>query len=80
MKVTESIKFEGKNLTDVFNLPCVDGIIKGEGDKPVVFLKAESTNGRRELHKNEYLCKFDSGLWQVFGKEAYDNLNKSGRG
>ena len=80
MKVTEAIKFEGKNLTDVFNLPCVDGVYKDKDDNPVVMLKAEHTHGRRDLHKNEYLCKFDSGLWQVFGKEAYDNLNKSGRG
>lgn len=72
-KIIESIKFDGINLNDIFKLECVDGIIKGPQDEPLVFLKHDYTEGSRRVNKGDYLCKFANGMWQVFGKEAYKN-------
>ena len=73
MKIIESIKFTGTNLNDIFKLECVDGIIKGPKDEPLVFLKHEYTEWRRRVNKGDYICKFSNGMWQVFGQEAYMN-------
>lgn len=76
MKIVEAIKFEGKNLDEIFKLPCVDGVVKGDNDKPMVFLKEKATKGRRICHVNDYICKFKSGLYQIFGSEAYQRLGQ----
>ena len=73
MRVTESIKFDGRNLGDMFRLKCVSAIVKKNG-QPVLHLDGRYTNGRRFVRKGEYLCRFASGMWQVFGVAAYDNL------
>ena len=72
-KIIESIKFDGINLNDIFKLECVDGIIKGPKDEPLVSLKHDYTDGRRRANKGDYICKFSNGMWQVFGQEAYMN-------
>ena len=72
-KIIESIKFDGINLNDIFKLECVDGIIKGPKDEPLVFVKHDYTEGRCRVNKGDYICKFSNGMWQVFGQEAYMN-------
>lgn len=72
-KIIESIKFDGINLNDIYKLECVDGIIKGPKDEPMVFLKHDYTEGRRMVNKGDYICKFSNGMWQVFGNESYMN-------
>lgn len=79
MQIVESIKFEGKNLTEMFANECVKSISKTDNGNIIVYLKGEYTYGRSFMRKGEYLCRFESGLWQVFGAEAYDRLNKNGK-
>ncbi|WP_333615660.1 hypothetical protein [Bacteroides pyogenes] len=79
MQIVESIKFEGRNLTEVFKLECVERIIKLDDNSPHVYLSPKFTDGRRYLRKGEYLVKFANGMWQVFGAEAYQKLNKKGK-
>ena len=69
-KIIESIKFDVINLNDIFKLECVDGIIKGPKDEPLVFLKNEYTEGSRMVYKGDYICKFSNGMWQVFGQKS----------
>ena len=71
MEIIEAIKFDGINLNDIFKLECVDGIIKGPKDEPLIFLKNDYTEGNSLANKGDYLCKFANGMWQVFEKEAY---------
>ena len=54
-KIIESIKFDGINLNDIYKLECVDGIIKGPKDEPMVFLKHDYTEGRRMVNKGDYI-------------------------
>ena len=72
-KIIKAIKFTGTNLNDIFKLECVDGIIKGPKDEPLVFLKNDYTEGSLRAYKGNYICKFSNGMWQVFGEEAYMN-------
>ena len=72
-KIIESIRFTGINLNDIFKLECVDGIIKGPKDEPMVSLKNDYTEGSRMAYKGNYICKLSNGMWQVFGEEAYMN-------
>lgn len=77
MKIIETIKFEGRNLNDIFGKECVSSVDKDCNGKPVIFLKSEYTLGRPALRRGEYLCKFANGMWQVFGAVAYENLIKN---
>ena len=73
-KIIESIKFDGINLNDIFKLECVDRIIKGPKDEPLILLKYDYAEGSRLVAiPGMYLCKFSNGMWQVFGKESYMN-------
>lgn len=54
MKFKQSITFDGRNLNDIFRLPCVESIDKGENGKPYVKLYRSCTEGRliaTELHR-----------------------------
>lgn len=35
------------------------------------------TNGRLEANMNQFLVKFQNGMWQVYGAEAINNLYKN---
>ena len=73
-KIIESIKFDGINLNDIFKLECVDRIIKGPKDEPLILLKYDYTEGiRLTAIPGMYLCKFSNGMWQVFSPEEYMN-------
>lgn len=43
MKVILDIHFNGKNINDIFKLPCVKSVTKDKNDKPEVLLKREFT-------------------------------------
>ncbi|MDT3388121.1 MAG: hypothetical protein LIR46_10240 [Bacteroidota bacterium] len=72
-KIIKAIKFTGTNLNDIFKLECVDGIVKGQKDEPLVFLKHDYTEGSHWVNKGDYICKFSNGMWQVFSSEEYMN-------
>lgn len=46
MKVILDISFDGRNINDIYNLPCVMAVTKDAGGKPAVILKKTHTKGR----------------------------------
>ena len=64
MSMRQKIHFTGKNLNDVFHLPCVEGIIKGINDLPFVELKPDHTKIRL-VQVGDWLVEEDDGTWRV---------------
>lgn len=46
MRVVLDILFDGRNINDVYNLPCVMAVTKDARGKPAVILKSTHTKGR----------------------------------
>lgn len=61
----QKIKIEGKNISDIFNLPCLHAIMKMKnayGDFQVVIHK----NGRLDYASvGDWLVEDESGNWSV---------------
>lgn len=55
----------GKNITDIFNLPCVRRIEKQPNGKPL-FLVATGPD-LNELHVNvgDWICQGNDGFWYL---------------
>lgn len=70
MKVTKTIKIDKLNIEEIKSLECTDRLEYRDDDTIMVFLKSEFTKGRKTLSNGDFLCKFESGLWQRFGAEA----------
>ena len=65
MKIKRLIKYTGKNLNDVFPLPCVKAIIKS-GDEPILVLWPDKTIGmERTCSKGQTLVQYENGQWFV---------------
>ena len=39
MKTKQTIKFSGRNIDEIFRLPCVKAVIKSDNDEPVLIMK-----------------------------------------
>lgn len=76
MKVIKTIKIHRSNLDALNKLDCVE-YIKHRTDGIVVKLKEEYTKGFTILHSEDYLVKFENGLYQRFGSEAIQRLIKN---
>ena len=76
MKFKQAIAFDGRNLNDIFRLPCVESIDKGENGKPYVKLYRSCTEGRLIATVGTVLVQFSGGTWQVFGKEAWERVKQ----
>ena len=72
MKFKQAIAFDGRNINDVFRLPCVQAVEKGENGKPYIKLYASCTDGRLTATPGTVLVQFSNDTWQVFGKEAWE--------
>lgn len=70
MKIKSSIKIDKANIKEISSLECVDGFDLWHDGTLVVRLNPEFTKGRLTLTSGDYLCQFDSGLWQRYGSEA----------
>lgn len=70
MKKIRQIKFTGKNLNDVFNLPCVKNIMKYESIVecvPILILdrlKVE-VNSKTTVEVGDTLVQYANGKWAV---------------
>ncbi len=70
-RVTEALQFDGKNVQDVFKLPCVSSIHKSMAKNGSVFVYANvlvTVNGRRGIQAafpGDRICKMESGKWVV---------------
>lgn len=61
----QKIHFTGKNLNDIFYLPCVMGIAKNGFNEPFLFLKVEQTNYLSSFaYVGDWLVEED-GKWHV---------------
>lgn len=59
------IKYTGKNLNDIFSLPCVSTITKYEGD-PYLCLYPSMLVGIRSIAKPGCtLVEYENGLWEI---------------
>ena len=68
MKIIRKIQFTGKNLNDVFALPCVLSITKTEtnrGDETILILKNEFARFSNMVYVGETLVEYDDGTWDV---------------
>lgn len=77
MRVILDISFDGRNINDIYNLPCVMAVTKDAGGKPAAILKSTHTKGRTIARLGDHICQYESVLWQVYGSEAADKINKS---
>ena len=66
MKEVRRIKFTGKNLNDVFLLPCVKRINK-IGTMPELVFNHKMMDGFSQLtgEPGDELVEYDNGLWKV---------------
>lgn len=65
IQIKQTIKFTGKNLNDVFSLPCVNCIIKLD-EKPVVVLSPVFPPERQRFCEiGDTLVEYDNGCWDV---------------
>ena len=67
MKEVRRIKFTGKNLNDIFFLPCVSTIYKRDG-KPMPFIYPYmllECPGLNYLLPNAELVEYDNGKWNI---------------
>ena len=76
MGIVFKIQFDGRNVDNIFKLPCIRSIEKGEQGEVHVTLFADSTEGRQIAHTGDVLVQYKTGKWQVFGKEAFDRINQ----
>lgn len=68
MKEVRRVKFTGKNLNDVFALPCVKKIIKMLDDKPHLAITPFLLVGdpwRDVAHIGDELVEYDNGQWEI---------------
>ena len=65
MKEKRRITFTGKNLNDIFKLPCVQCIRKKEGKPLVVLAHSYLQTFRAVAHIGDTLVEYDNGLWEI---------------
>lgn len=76
MGIAFKIQIDGRNIDNIFKLPCIRSIEKGEQGKVHVKLFSDSTEGREIAQVGDVLVQYKTGKWQVFGKEAFDRINQ----
>jgi hypothetical protein len=65
MKINRLIKFTGKNLNDVFGLPCVKCILKVD-EEPLLVLWPDMVIGRdRSCAIGGILVEYENHQWKV---------------
>lgn len=61
----QKIHFTGKNLNDVFFIPCVLAIMKLDNDEPFIILRKGMSNGSLFACIGDWLVEEDDGKWHV---------------
>jgi hypothetical protein len=65
MKIIRQINYSGKNLNDVFALPCVKGIIK-VNNAPYLVLWRDVVRGEKNIARDgDTLVQYTNGKWSV---------------
>lgn len=63
-KIRRTIKFTGKNLNDVFWLPCVKNVMKVEGE-PMLVLWRNMVKDGNVAKIGDVLVEYANGEWEV---------------
>ena len=59
------IEFTGKNLDDMFKLPCVKCVLKVDGE-PVLVLHSEMMHNSKNICRlKDSLVQYTTGTWSV---------------
>lgn len=72
-RVTEALQFDGKNIQDVFKLPCVSSIHKNKVDKDTWLVSVivwVTVNGRCRTDvalTGDWICKTENG-WRIWSE------------
>ena len=61
----QKIHFTGKNLNDVFFLPCVGAIMKEDSDEPFLILRKGQSYGSHYAVIGDWLVEEDGGKGHV---------------
>ena len=70
MNIRRKIEFTGKNLHDVFNLPCVKCIIKYPENNPALAIWGDMMNDQSQRTNavakiGSVLVEYENGKWQI---------------
>lgn len=62
----QKIHFTGKNINDVFFLPCVGAIVKEDSGEPFLALRTDCMSGKFPfVYIGDWLVEEDDGKWHV---------------
>ena len=64
MKEVQRVKFTGKNLNDVFALPCVRKVLKID-DKPLIVINPFMMVDNPLVRIGDELVEYDNGQWEI---------------
>lgn len=68
MKIAYSIKVNKKNVSELRKLECVKEVATNAHTKKMeCYIEEAKTRGRTTARQGEYIVRFASGEWQVFG-------------
>ena len=82
LELVQCIKIEGKNVNDIFRLPCVLGVRKDGYRGFVVILFGDTRNkyvrwGEDNIARiGDWLCEGDRGVWHVLSDSDYKRLSE----
>lgn len=68
MKIAKRIHFTGKNLNDVFALPCVLLIMKLEQngeEQPLLVLRRKMARSTNLVYVGDTLIEYTDGTWDI---------------
>ena len=68
----------GRNVTDIFNLPCVIEVQKMVNGKPLYSIAAMNEHGKPiedVAETGDWLCQDCNGGWQVLDETEYAKVN-----
>ena len=73
MDIRRKIEFTGKNLHDVFNLPCVRYITRDRNDNPVLILLRHTLNDQSNQANaiariGSVLVEYENQKWEITKK------------
>ena len=76
MKIIRQIEFTGKNLNDIFNLPCVKSIHKSTYNlMPIVTLWESYMRGYgyNEVYIGDILAEFEDKKWDILPPHLFSH-------
>lgn len=77
MKIIQHVKVWRKTVGELKTLDCVETVSVNPADPKAVTVRLfdSKTRGHRFAHTGDYLVKFETGLWQRFGCNAFQALH-----